>query len=96
MLSIVMGLIGFSLGPLLAGLANDLLAAHLFRGVSSLNFMTACPGGEAVKGAAPALAEACHTSMVRATQLVMMMTMAITVWPGLHFYLAGKHMPKQR
>ncbi len=94
--SIIMGLIGFSLGPLLAGLANDLVASYLFKGLGGLDFMTTCPGGEAAKGASAAVAQACHSSMVRATQLVMLVTMAITVWPGLHFYLAGKHMPKRR
>lgn len=90
--SLFMGLIGHSLGPLLAGVANDMTAAALFGDQAAQGFMAACPGGQAAKSAPAALDLACRSAMVDATQLVMIATMALTVWPAWHFYLAGRKM----
>ncbi len=87
---ILMGLVGMSFGPLLAGVANDLLAARLFGIHEALRFTAACPGGEAAKGASAALRLACHGAVVDATQIVLVVSMALTVWPALHFYWAGR------
>jgi MFS family permease len=96
-MSLFMNLIGLSLGPFLAGLANDGLAAWLFETgtKSGEGFMALCPGGEAAAGASAALKLACHASMVNATQAVLIVTMALTVWPGIHFYLAGRALKRQ-
>jgi len=87
--SILLGLVGQSFGPLLAGIANDWIAADLFGD----GFAAACPGGMAPKGAAAALDAACRGAVVEATQMVLVATMIITVWPAFHFYLAARKMP---
>jgi uncharacterized membrane protein len=87
-----MGLIGFSLGPLMAGAANDFFAAMQFARLTSLDFLEACPGGQAAAGLSAAIGAACQTSLVNATQAVMMVSMALTIWPAWHFFLAGRNM----
>ncbi|MBN8830705.1 MAG: MFS transporter [Sphingomonadales bacterium] len=86
--SILLGLVGQSLGPLLAGMASDWIAAHLF----GSGFAAACPGGMAARGAAAALDAACRGAVVDATQIVLVATMLITVWPAFHFYLGARRM----
>jgi MFS family permease len=86
--SILLGLVGQSVGPLLAGMASDLIAADLF----GSGFAAACPGGMAPRGAAAALDVACRGAVVDATQIVLVATMLITVWPAFHFYLAARRM----
>ncbi len=87
-----MGLIGHSLGPLLAGAANDIIAGTLFADTAPGGFLAACPGGHAAAGLSAAIEAACKGSLVTATQWVMMATMAATTWTGLHLYLAGRSM----
>jgi MFS family permease len=89
---IFMSLIGGSIGPVLTGGANDLLAAKFFGNFSPDGFMASCPGGQAIKGGAAALDLACRTAVVDATQIVLVTTMALTIWPAWHFFLAGNRM----
>ncbi|MBT2185400.1 spinster family MFS transporter [Sphingobium nicotianae] len=86
--SILIGLVGQSFGPLLAGIASDMIAADRF----GHGFAAACPGGMAPKGAAAVLDAACRGAVVDATQIVLIVTMIITVWPAFHFYLAARKM----
>lgn len=95
-LGLFMGLIGHSVGPLVAGAANDILAGRLFAGFDPRGFLAACPGGQAAEGAAEALDIACKHALRDATQWVMMATMVLTVWPSIHFYLAGRNMAQRR
>ena len=88
-------LVGQSFGPLVAGLANDFVAAMLFADAAPQGFMAACPGGQAVQGAPAALDAACRGAVVDATQLVLLVSMAMTVWPALHFFLAGRAMKNE-
>jgi MFS family permease len=90
--TLFMSFIGFSVGPLIAGVANDVVAALLFGNVAPEGFLAACPGGQAPKGAPAALDAACRGAMTDATQIVLVATMALTVWPAWHFFLAGRHM----
>ena len=92
---VFMSLIGGSIGPLVTGAANDLLASFLFGETSPTGFMASCPGGQAIKGAAAALDAACRKAVVDATQIVLVTTMSLTVWPAFHFYLAGRRMASQ-
>jgi MFS family permease len=91
-LGLFMGMVGHSIGPLIAGAANDLIAGMQFGNTAPGGFMAACPGGQAATGASAALDAACRGALANATQWVMMATMALTVWPAFHFYLAGRHM----
>jgi MFS family permease len=86
----LMGLIGFSISPLLAGIAMDQLAATLFGDFAPQGFAAACPGGQAIKGAAATLDAACRKAVVDATQIVMIGTSAMIIWPAWHFFLAGR------
>jgi|GEM_PF-47634 len=95
MLGVCMGLIGHSFGPLVAGAANDVVAAILFGNADPAGFMATCPGGHAAKGAVAALDAACRRSVVDATQIVLVASMALSVWPGWHFYLAGRRMARR-
>jgi len=90
--TVFMGFVGHSLGPLIAGVANDMIAAILFGDFAPQGFLAACPGGQAPRGASAALDAACRGAMVDATQIVLIATMAVTVWPAWHFFLAGRHM----
>lgn len=92
---ILMNVIGFSVGPLLAGVANDWIAAVLFGHHSALGFMASCPGGQAIKGAAAALDVACRGAVADATQIVLIGSMVLTVWPAWHFFLAGRHLGRR-
>jgi len=91
-LGLFMGLIGHSIGPFIAGGANDMIAALQFGTFAPEGFSVACPGGQAAAGASAALDAACRNSLATATQWVMMATMALTTWPAFHFFLAGRHM----
>jgi MFS family permease len=93
---ILMGVIGFSAGPLLAGIANDVIASALFGTHLGQAFTVACPGGHAAKGAAAALNAACHGAVADATQIVLIATMVLTIWPAWHFYLSGRHLPRRQ
>ncbi|MBT2187449.1 spinster family MFS transporter [Sphingobium nicotianae] len=86
------GFLGLSVGPLLAGIANDVVSGILFGGYDPRGFVAACPGGHAAKGAAVALDLACRKAVGDATQMVLIVTMAATVWPCWHFFRAAKHM----
>jgi hypothetical protein len=91
----VMGLIGFSLGPLATGVAIDSVAAALFGDRAPQGFLAACPGGRAAEGAPAALDAACRLAVVDATQIVIIAFIALLVWPAWHFFLAGRHMKRR-
>ncbi|MEJ0023427.1 MAG: MFS transporter [Alphaproteobacteria bacterium] len=86
----IMGLVGFSISPLLAGAGMDLIAAGLFGDYAPQGFAAACPGGQAITGAAAALDATCRKAVVDATQIVMIGTSALIIWPAWHFFLAGR------
>ena len=94
-LGLFMGLIGHSLGPLIAGAANDIIAGIQFTAAPG-GYLSACPGGQAPAGAPAALDAACQDALATATQWVMMATMALTLWPAWHFFLAGRNMMKAK
>nr|WP_250890145.1 MFS transporter [Sphingobium nicotianae] len=94
--SVFMSLIGGSIGPVLTGGANDLIAARLFGHVAPADFMASCPGGQATQGASAALQAACRTAVVDATQIVLLTTMILTIWPAWHFFLAGRHLKPRK
>jgi MFS family permease len=91
---ILMGVIGFSAGPLLAGAANDIIASKLFGNPLGQSFTLACPGGQAAKGATALLTAACHTAVADSTQIVLIATMVLTIWPAWHFFLSGRYLKR--
>jgi MFS family permease len=94
-LQALMGLVGASLGPYLAGLAIDLVSAHLFGDFAAQGFMASCPGGQGAAGAAAALDAKCRSSVADSTQIVLVTTMVLSIWPCWHFYLGGRALPKK-
>lgn len=82
----LMNMVGMSLGPLYVGGLSDLLSAHAFAG----SFATACPGGAALAGAAPALADACHTALADGTRMALMLCTPLILWSAVHYYLASR------
>jgi len=88
-------LIGYSAGPLLAGLSMDLTAAHLFGDRGFSDFPTSCPGGLAPDGASPQLASACRSALFGSTQIVIICFAAMKLWPVYHFFAAARHLPNQ-
>jgi MFS family permease len=91
----LMGVIGASLGPYLAGLAIDMTSAHLFGDFAAQGFAASCPGGQGAPGAAVALDAKCRSSLADATQIVLVATMVLAIWPCWHFYLGGRALPKK-
>lgn len=90
-------LLGASLGPLLIGFAIDLLAGRLFSAsFAATDFLASCPGGRAASGAPEALDIACRAAVVDATQIILMCSLALVVWPAWHFHLAARAMRSQR
>jgi hypothetical protein len=91
----LMGVIGASFGPYLAGLAIDMTAAHLFGDFAAQGFAASCPGGQGASGAAATLDAKCRSSVTNATQIVLVTTMILSVWPCWHFYIGGRAMTKK-
>src|SRR6202034_67289 len=55
MSGLVLGLVGIGVGPTLVGFLSDRFATHAFA-----PYLGSCPGGRALPGSLPALADACH------------------------------------
>ncbi len=85
---VVTATLGLALGPVGVGFAADWLAARTFAG--SGEFLAACPGGVAPKGADPALVEACHHASTRGVQLAIVGVCLLFAWSAAHFLLAAR------
>jgi predicted MFS family arabinose efflux permease len=90
LLFLILNLIGNGLGPSLVGLAMDIIATRQFAGLGLGDFAQACPGGRAAAGAAPALADACRTSLVTGTRGAMVGCCLIFLWAAVHYLLAAR------
>ncbi len=90
LLFLILNLIGLGLGPSAVGLASDLFARRLFSGSGLGEFAALCPGGHANPGAAPALAEACHASLVGGTRYAILACMTVLFWAAVHYLLAAR------
>jgi MFS family permease len=65
-----------------------MLAALTGLSAGSDAFSTACPGGAAPDGAAPALAAACAHALAQASREGILLTLTLYLWAALH-YVAG-------
>ncbi|WP_214624636.1 spinster family MFS transporter [Sphingobium nicotianae] len=82
-----------SLGPVLAGLAIDLLSAASYPG----SFATACAGGTgAVAGASPAAIKLCTDALLQGTTITLLSSAPMLVWPALHYWLAARAIGPKR
>jgi predicted MFS family arabinose efflux permease len=80
-------LIGNGCGPVVVGFFSDRLASRAF---TLGDYLAACPGGTAPKGAAEALAAACSTASATGVREAMVVAAGVGVWAALHFALAGR------
>ena len=105
----VLNLIALGGGPPFVGWAIDTLAQWNFGhpGTPSIfasiagalghqggDFLKACPGGLAPKGAAPALMAACKDSLALSTQQGLIVGCVAFGWASLHYFLAAIGMNK--
>lgn len=87
-------LLGYSLGPLIAGLSMDITATQIFQNQGFVDFLATCPGGRAKPGAGLELVGACKESLLTATQLVIIVFALMRLWPVAHFFMAARRLPK--
>lgn len=85
-LVLIMTLLGMGLGPLLVGLAGDLLAANAFTG----DFGALCPGGVAPATAAASSKAACMQASATGIQQAIVACSLVYAWAGVHYLLAAK------
>lgn len=82
-----MNLVGFAVAPVVAGLGIDLIAGHIFSGLSEGSFATRClaTGTAAAAGQVPA----CATALRQATRIVLLLSTPLPVWAACHYVRAG-------
>ena len=85
-LVLIMTLLGMGLGPLLVGVAGDLLANRAFDG----DFRGVCPGGVAPKTALDVTKAACMQASATGIQHAIIGCAAIYAWAGVHYFLAAR------
>ena len=88
-------IIGMAMGPVIGGLAIDLLSGHIFARSGLGGFAALCPGGVAAHGAAAAVKAACATAQAAGTRGVLLLTPAadpaggLLLLPGLPHHREG-------
>lgn len=82
---LVLGLVGIGIGPTLSGFLSDHLATRAFAG-----YLSSCPGGRALPGAAPALADACRNASATGIRQALILMALLCVWAALHYVLASR------
>jgi MFS family permease len=88
-------LVGLGGGPYVTGVIIDWMSQHLFSAQGFGRFEVLCPGGKAHAGAAVALAQACHTSIVQATRASLQFTVLVRLWACAHYALAARHVLRE-
>jgi hypothetical protein len=102
-------LIALGGGPVFTGWLIDHLAtfsfSHLHTGGiwstltgsfsgGDVDFGVACPGGMAPKGSSPELMKQCSTTLARASQQGIIISICFYAWAAIHYALAGMGMVK--
>jgi hypothetical protein len=80
-------LIGVGLGPFITGLLSDLYAQGQF---SFGDFTTLCPGGRALPGAEPAVAQACGAASTGGVRLALTTVSLSYLWAAFHYWMASR------
>ncbi len=78
--------------PAAHGLAASLAGLFSNGGAS---FVHACPGGEAPAAAGAAASLACHSALVGATRLGIVVTFGFVAWAALHYFLGAIGLGRQ-
>lgn len=90
--SLCVYLIGFTVGPFLAGYLIDHFAAGAFTGADS--FQALCRGADAAKEGA--VFEACTAAQAEGTRHSLSIVWVFYVWAAIHYGIAGLHLARQR
>jgi predicted MFS family arabinose efflux permease len=85
--SMVFGLVGVGLGPILVGIISDLAARHYF---GAGNFALQCPGGGAPPGSAAELVSSCAAASAGGIHFAMAAIVLFLLWGSLHYLLAAR------
>jgi predicted MFS family arabinose efflux permease len=80
-------LIGVGLGPSITGLLSDVYAQGMF---SFGDFTAMCPGGRAIPGAEPAVAQACAAASTGGIKAALTTISLGYLWASLHYWLAAR------
>jgi MFS family permease len=85
--SLVFGLVGTGLGPIVVGIISDLAARRHF---GAVNFAAQCPGGVGRPGVDAAIANACMASSAYGIRFAMAAVALLLLWGSLHYFLAAR------
>jgi hypothetical protein len=85
--SIVIGLVGTGLGPILVGAISDLVARHDF---ALGQFRSVCPGGVALPAATSVLQQACTEASSRGISTAMASITVLLLLGSFHFFRAAR------
>lgn len=88
LLSLIMSIIGMSLGPVVTGKLSDHFAAKAF---GAGDYETVCKVVE--KGTA--LADSCRIASADGIRTALIIVVTLFFWAALHFFLASRHMKKE-
>ncbi len=80
-LSLIMGLVGMTTGPVITGWLSDLFAARAF---SLGDYAVMCRGGAA------ATIDACRVASASGIRTALIIIVSLFWWAGLHFFLAAR------
>lgn len=84
---LLMNLVGVGLGPVVAGLLSDVLAAQAF---APGDYAAMCPGGRAAAGAEAVLGDACRSASFVGLRNGMILISFAYVWAAAHYFLAAR------
>jgi predicted MFS family arabinose efflux permease len=87
---LVTNIFGLGLAPWLLGLLIDTLAQRRFIAEGLGEFAILCPGGTATAHASAEAADACASTLARATQYGLAASTLLFVWAAAHFFLAAR------
>jgi hypothetical protein len=82
---LVLGLVGIGVGPTLVGFLSDRFATHAFAA-----YLGSCPGGRALPGALPVLADACRNASATGVRQALMVMALLCAWSAVHYVLASR------
>ncbi len=82
---LVLGLVGIGVGPTLVGFLSDRFASHAFAA-----YLSSCPGGRALPGSLPSLADACHHASATGVRQALMVMALLCAWSAVHYVLASR------
>jgi predicted MFS family arabinose efflux permease len=82
---LVLGLVGIGVGPTLAGMLSDRFATRAFAA-----YLGSCPGGRALPGSLPAMADACREASATGIRHALMVMALLCLWSAVHYVLAAR------